>query len=229
MTTSEERTRLSRETVVDGALALAEAEGLDGLTIRRLTKHLGVSPMALYWHFKNKDELLNAVADRLWSLVDIAVDPTAPWPERARTLMNSMADVLRGHPSAARLMVTTPMDAAQHCFDVMEVALEIFTDAGFSAEEGAMLCRHGLRTVTTLLIGDGSMTPQLTEEEVAEHVRRKRISMETLSPTRYPCLVAAAGPLTQLQPSASEFAFGIDLFVSGVEAIAARRLNSDDR
>jgi TetR/AcrR family transcriptional regulator, tetracycline repressor protein len=221
--TSAERTRLSRETVVDGAMELTETLGLDGLTIRRLAQHLGVTPMALYWHFKNKDELLDGIADRLWSLVDTTVDPSAPWPERVRTLMNSMADVLRAHRSAATLILTTPPDAAQHCFDIMEVALRIFTDAGFSSEEGALLCRHGLRAVTTLVIGDPGMTPQLTEEEVAEHVRRKRISMETLPAARYPCLVAAARPLTELQSPDMEFAFGIDLFVAGVEALAAKR------
>jgi TetR/AcrR family transcriptional regulator, tetracycline repressor protein len=221
--TTEERSRLSRETVVDGALELTNAEGRDGLTIRRLAQHLGVTPMALYWHFKNKDELLDGIADRLWSLVDTTVDPSAPWPEQVRTLMNAMADVLRAHPSAATLMLTTPPDAARHCFDIMEVALQIFTDAGFSAEEGALLCRHGLRTVTTLVIGDPGMTPQLTEEEVAEHIRRKRISMETLPVNRYPCLVAAAPLLTEIQPPDAEFAFGIDLFVAGVEALAAKR------
>ncbi|GLY90988.1 TetR family transcriptional regulator [Actinoallomurus iriomotensis] len=223
MATGEERARLSRETVVDGALALTDTEGLDGLTIRRLAQHLGVTPMALYWHFKNKEELLDGLADRLWSLVDTAVDPSAPWPSRLRTLMNSMVDVLRAHPYAASLMVTTQPEAAQHCFDIMEAALKVLADAGFTPAEGSMLCRHGLRTVTSMVIGDPGLKPQQTEEEAAEHLRRKRLSMETLSPSRYPCVIAAAGPLTKIDDPEAEFTFGVDLFVAGVEALAARR------
>jgi TetR/AcrR family transcriptional regulator, tetracycline repressor protein len=220
--TTEERARLSRETVVDGALALTDADGLEGLTIRRLAQHLGVTPMALYWHFKNKDELLDAVADRLWSLIDTEVDQHRPWPERLRVLMESMVEVLRAHPPAASLMVTTQPDAAVHCFDIMEVALGVFADAGFSAAEGAALCRHGLRTVTTLAVGDPGLTPRQTEEEVAEFIRRKRIVLETLPRTRYPHLVEAAGPLSEQEGPETSFAFGIELFVAGVEALAAR-------
>jgi TetR/AcrR family tetracycline transcriptional repressor len=221
--TTEERTRLSRETVVDGALALTDAEGLEGLTIRRLATHLGVTPMALYWHFKNKDELLDGVADRLWSLIEIDTDQALPWPERLRALMTAMVDVLRAHPPAATLMLTTQLDAAVSCFDVMEAALGILADAGFSAAEGAALCQHGLRTALTVAVGDPGLTPRHTEEEAAEYVRHKRIVLESLPLNRYPCVVAAAGPLTGVERSDSSIAFGIELFVAGVEALAARR------
>jgi AcrR family transcriptional regulator len=214
---------LSRETVVDGALALTDAEGLEGLTIRRLATHLGVTPMALYWHFKNKDELLDAVADRLWSLMDTDVGQGRPWSARLRTLMDSMVEVLRTHSSASSLLMTTQPDVSVSCFGIMEVALEILDDAGFSPSEAADICRHGLRTVTTLAIGDPGLKPQQTEDEAAEFIRHKRITLETLSPSRYPCLVRAAGPLTEIEDPDAFFAFGIELFVAGVEALAARR------
>lgn len=213
---------MSRETVVDGALALTDAEGLEGLTIRRLAQHLGVTPMALYWHFKNKDELLDGVADRLWSLIDTEVDESSPWPERLRTLMNSMVEVLRAHPPAASLMVTTQPADAEHCFDIMEAAFAIFAEAGFSPGQSAALVRHGLRTVLTLTVGDPGLTPKLSEDEAAEFLRRKRIHLETLPRSRYPHVVDAAGALTEAEDPATSFGFGIDLFVAGVEALAAR-------
>jgi TetR/AcrR family tetracycline transcriptional repressor len=214
---------LSRETVVDGALALTDAEGLEGLTIRRLATHLGVTPMALYWHFKNKDELLDAVADRLWSLMDTDVGQDRPWSARLRTLMGSMVEVLRTHSPASSLLMTTQPDVSVNCFGIMEVALELLAEAGFSPSEAAAICRHGLRTVTTLAIGDPGLKPQQTEDEAAEFIRHKRIALETLSPSRYPCLVRAAGPLTEIEDPDAYFAFGIELFVAGVEALAARK------
>ena len=220
--TTEERARLSRETVVDGALALTDAEGLEGLTIRRLAQHLGVTPMALYWHFKNKDELLDGVADRLWSLIDTDVDHSLPWVERLRALMGSMVDVLRAHPPAASLLVTTQPDDAEHCFDIMEVALAIFADAGFSPAQSAALVKHGLRTIITLAVGDPGLTPKHSEAEAAEFVRRKRVHLASLSCTRYPHVVEAAGPLTDIADPMMSFGFGIDLFIAGVEALAPR-------
>src|SRR5882724_7082554 len=62
-----DRTRLTKQAVVQRALALADSDGLDALTIRRLATDLGVTPMALYWHFRNKEELLAGLADQVWS------------------------------------------------------------------------------------------------------------------------------------------------------------------
>ena len=74
-----ERTRLSKRAVVDRALKLADADGLDTLTIRKLAQDLGVTPMALYWHFRSKDDLLEGMAEQVWSEIDVHVDPSVPW------------------------------------------------------------------------------------------------------------------------------------------------------
>src|SRR3712207_3087264 len=82
------RTTLTPRAVVEGALALAEAEGLGAVTIRRLAKELGVTPMALYWHFRSKDELLDGMAARIFEEVGLAVvDASAAWQEQLRVLL----------------------------------------------------------------------------------------------------------------------------------------------
>src|SRR6516162_5180058 len=94
-----ERTRLSKKAVADRGLALADAEGLDGLTIRRLAADLGVTPMALYWHFRSKEELLDGLADQVWAEIDTDVDSSADWVDQLRALLSSLVKVLRRHPS----------------------------------------------------------------------------------------------------------------------------------
>ncbi|MCO5974790.1 TetR family transcriptional regulator [Actinoallomurus soli] len=220
MAATDERTRLSRETVVDGALALVDEEGLDGLTIRRLAQRLGVTPMALYWHFKNKDELQTALVNRLWSLVDPDVDPEAPWHARLHVLMTSVVFVLRTHPSAAQLMMTANLEAAPYCYDSMEVALALLAEGGFTAEQAAAISRYGLRTATMLAVGDPKMPPKMTSEEMADALRRKRVMFETLSPERYGHLVKAATALASIDESDADVALGVDLFVAGVRALA---------
>ena len=60
-------TKLSRETVIRAALDLLNEVGVDGLSTRRLAERLGVQQPALYWHFKNKRELLTRFPGRCWS------------------------------------------------------------------------------------------------------------------------------------------------------------------
>ena len=82
-----ERPRLSKDAVTGRALELADADGLDALTIRKLAQHLGVTPMALYWHFRSKEDLLEGMGERVWSEVDMNVDPAAAWPDQLRAML----------------------------------------------------------------------------------------------------------------------------------------------
>ena len=125
-----ERTKLSRSTVVDGALALADAEGVEALTIRRLAQELGVTPMALYWHFRNKEELIAGLTDRIWGEIRSDVDEAAPWPLQLRSLLESLIDVLRAHESATSLMLDSEKFGASH-WQVTEVTLDVLRRAGF--------------------------------------------------------------------------------------------------
>src|SRR5829696_2199994 len=101
-----QRATLTPRAVVEGALSLADAEGLEAVTIRRLAKELGVTPMALYWHFRSKDELLDGMAARIFEEVDLTVDASAAWQEQLRALLGSMLGVLRTRPSTAILLST---------------------------------------------------------------------------------------------------------------------------
>ena len=92
------RTTLTPQTVVEGALALADAEGLEAVTIRGLAKELGVTPMALYWHFRSKDELLDGMAARIFEEIDPSVDASATWQAQLRAMLGSMLGVLRAYP-----------------------------------------------------------------------------------------------------------------------------------
>ena len=100
-----DRTRLTKSAVVDRALQLADSVGLDALTIRKLATELGVTPMALYWHFRSKEELLTGLVERVWSEIDPDVDRSAPWPDQLRTMFESLLAVLRAHPAASKLLL----------------------------------------------------------------------------------------------------------------------------
>ena len=217
-----QRPRLSKAAVVGRALALADAEGLDALTIRRLATELGVTPMALYWHFRNKDELLDGLADQLWGEIGTEVDPAAPWHAQLRGLLESLVAVLRAHPSASQLLISGEKGspAALH---VTEVALEVLRSAGFGPEDAAAIARSGLWTGLMLAMSEpGHDLPGLSEAERTEVQRRSRVRLAMLPPDRYPRLVESAGPMTACDDPDRHYRFGIDLFIGGVQVMADR-------
>jgi TetR/AcrR family transcriptional regulator, tetracycline repressor protein len=215
-----DRSRLTKQVVVERALALGDAEGLDALTIRRLATELGVTPMALYWHFRNKEELLAALGDQVWSELDTDIDTAAPWHLQMRSLMESLLHVLRSHPCASQLILQgeKQTDAA---LVASETALEVLRRGGFDPEHAAAITRNALWTGLMLTMSELGFKPAMTEAERAEQQRKTRVRLALLPPDRYPCLVEAAGPMSASDP-AFHYSFGVDLFIAGVQAMAAR-------
>src|SRR3954449_4981099 len=81
------RADLSRDVIVERALTVMDADGPDAVTIRRIAHELGVTPMALYWHVANKDELLAAMGDALLAGVTLP-PPTGPWHVQLRAVVD---------------------------------------------------------------------------------------------------------------------------------------------
>jgi TetR/AcrR family transcriptional regulator, tetracycline repressor protein len=214
-----QRPRLSKAAVVGRAIALADAEGVDALTIRRLAQELGVTPMALYWHFRNKDELLNGLSDQFWSEIDTDVDAAAPWPDQLRALLDSLVQVLRTHPSASQLLVSGEKQSPA-ALEAIEVTLEVLSRGGFDPRHASAVARNGLWTGLMLAMSEPGYGPSLSEGERAEQQRRNRIGLAMLPPDRYPCLVEAAEPMTDCDDPDFHYRFGIDLFIHGVQAMA---------
>jgi TetR/AcrR family transcriptional regulator, tetracycline repressor protein len=220
MTPEADKTRLSKAAVVSRGLALADAEGLEGLTIRRLAADLGVTPMALYWHFRSKEELLTGLAEQVWSELDIDVDTAADWVDQLRRLLESLVQVLRRHPSAAQLLVAGEKRNTEAAMRATEVALAILHRGGFTREQASAIARNALWTGLALAMSEPGFGPGLTDAERTEHQRLSRIRLAMLPPDRYPRLVEAAVPMTDCDHPDEHYRFGVDLFIAGVRAIA---------
>jgi AcrR family transcriptional regulator len=207
--------------VADRALALADESGLDALTIRKLATELGVTPMALYWHFHGKDELLEGLAERLWGELDLAVDRDAPWTEQIRGLFESLLKVLRAHPAAPQLLLHSKKttDAG---LKVTELTLDILRTAGFSPEDASFATRSALWTGISMVMSEPGIE-SLDEAERTELQRKKQVALATQSPLAFPRLVECALPMTACDNPEEHYRFGTDLFIGGLAAIAAAR------
>jgi TetR/AcrR family transcriptional regulator, tetracycline repressor protein len=154
-----DRPRLSKAAVVERGLALADAEGLEGVTIRRLATELGVTPMALYWHFRNKDELLTGLAEAVWAELDVHVDPGDDWPDQLRGLLTSLVRVLRRHPSASQLLVGSEKRMGEAAMVASETTLEVLQRGGFDLEYSAAIMKSALFTGVMLAMSEPGFEP----------------------------------------------------------------------
>jgi AcrR family transcriptional regulator len=204
--------------VVDRALRLADADGLDALTIRKLATDLGVTPMALYWHFRSKDELLEGLAERLWSEIDVNVDSEAPWTTQLQRVLESLLRVLRTHPAGTGLLLHSEKQGESYA-NAAEVTLELLRGAGFDPQTASALARSALWTGIMLVMSEPGVE-FLTEDEKAEAQRKKQVALASLPPAKFPRLVECAVPMTSCDPDV-HYELGVRLFMAGVEAIAA--------
>jgi TetR/AcrR family transcriptional regulator, tetracycline repressor protein len=216
-----DRARLTKSAVVDQALQLADSVGLEALTIRKLATELGVTPMALYWHFRSKEELLTGLVERVWGEIDLAVDRSAPWPDQVRTLFESLVALLRAHPAAPKLLLEFDKQT-EASLRPTELTLEILRGAGFDPEHAAEIARFALWNGIMLVMSEPG-AEWLSLEERAQGQRKKQIMFAMLSPDAYPQLVECAVAMTSSEDPEFHYQLGVDLFIAGLEAIAAKR------
>jgi AcrR family transcriptional regulator len=105
---TESRTPLTREQIVAAAIRLADAEGLEALSMRRLGQELGAGATSLYWHVRNKDELLDLVVDRIIGEVRDDMRPAESWRAELEATARAIRRVLVRHRHIAPVVGSRP-------------------------------------------------------------------------------------------------------------------------
>jgi len=216
--------RLSRDTVVAAALALADAEGLEALTIRRLATDLGVTPMALYWHFKDKEQLLDGLSEQVLGEMRLpAEEPDRPWEEQLRGVLDALLAVLRAHPAVTEVVKTRVL-LSEPGLELTERVLGILRAAGFTVEQASQVAMQALITMVGLVAAEpGKTLAEESEDDHDQRLRTKKAHLLTLSPKRYPHVVEAADPLTACASSDDYFSVGLDVVLHGMRGVLADR------
>jgi TetR/AcrR family transcriptional regulator, tetracycline repressor protein len=210
--------RLTKAVVVDRALQLADAVGIEALTIRKLATELGVTPMALYWHFRSKDELMQGLSERVWGEIDSEVDPAASWLDQLRGLLESLLRVLRAHQAAPKLLAEHDKQN-EAAMRVIEVTLSVLRGAGFDPATASAIARNALWTGLMLVMGEPG-AEYLSDEDRTEQQRRKQVQFAMLPPDTYPNLVECAIPMTACDDPEQHYELGVTMYLAGVAALA---------
>ena len=207
---------LDRAAVVEAALRVLDAEGLDAVTIRRVAQELGTSGTALYTYVRDKDELVDLLLDRVIGEVDISAIPAGlPWQEQVRGIGRELRRVFSSHRDIARATLGR-VPQGESSLAIVESMLGRLRAADIPDEVIAL----GV-DLLALYVGAVSYEesmPHAGTEDVAAFVDALRSYFENLPADRFPNMIAMAGPLTS---TADRFEFGLDVIVRGLASRAS--------
>jgi TetR/AcrR family transcriptional regulator, tetracycline repressor protein len=207
------RNTLSRPRIVDAAVALVDAEGLDGLTMPRLAEHLGVGTMSLYRHVAGKDDLLDAVGARL--LAGVAVPDGAPddWEGRVVGYLRSLRAQALRHPALARLPADRGL-AVGPVFEQLEAVLSVLRTAGFSDLDAVRAFYSLLTYVFGYVLWE---LPRVHAQPVTGYLAAWTEALDGLDPDAYPTLTALR-PELATSASDDQFEYGLDRLVASLRS-----------
>ena len=183
---------------MSAALSVIATEGLEALSMRRLSRELGRSAMAAYWYVNDKQELLELVARKLLAEVEIPATGSAPWDQRLRTVLVNIDNRLHDHPGVATVL----LERMTHTdLQLMHAILAILADAGFEGKY--VFLSYAL--IHTYLFGRYQVQVQGVQEalDVPDEMN------DTLT-ALLPTLSALRGR--------DFFAYGIDTLIAGLRA-----------
>ena len=209
----QERAPLSRERVLEGAMAIADAGGIGSLTIRSLAQQLGVKPMSVYHYVANKDEIIDGIVDLVYAEMDLPSAAAGDWRTEIHRRSASARQVLGRHPWAIQLLQsrTAPGPSTLRHLDAVIGCLH---GAGFSVEMTA----HALALIDSYVFGFALSEAALpihgpeSVPEVAESI------MQRFSGGAYPHLLAFATDHV-MKPGydfGEEFEFGLGLVLDAL-------------
>jgi TetR/AcrR family transcriptional regulator, tetracycline repressor protein len=194
---------LTEAAIVDAALELIRRSGVDALSMRALSRELGVSPMAAYYYVRTKQELLDLVAGQALSDVIPPASSEDPWPVRLRSLIDRIDATLRHHRGIGELLLDRMHSTQQH---VLRAVMEILVDAGFNDVE----VTQAYALIHTYLFG------------------RYRVAMVPLEPAGVSSLddddiVSRSGVIARALHGQDFYDFGVDTLIRGLQSRAQSR------
>ena len=216
--------------IIDRALQIVDAEGVDAVSMRRVAAAFDTGPASLYAHVANKDELLRMVLDRVIDEID--VPSTGDWQDVVRAWAHNSRAVLMRHNDVARLSFAH-IPSGPKMLDTVEALLAVMIEGGVPAQ----VASWGL-DITSLYVAADAYEGWLLgqrfrddsgrdpEEIGMEYVEGIRTYFDSLPTQRYPYLTANVAAMMS-GGSDQRFGFGIDMLIAGfaaqVEHTQARR------
>ncbi len=216
-----DRLPLTRERVLQAAVGLADREGIEALSMRRVGHELGVEAMSLYNHIANKEDLLNGMLDVVVVEIDPPLEDESDWRRVFHERALSARQALKRHPWASAVIVsrTNPTPALLAYMDSM---IGIVRRAGFSLDQ----THHAMHALGSRALGFGQELFEGSGDDSPDDPQAMDLMIEQMA-TQFPY---AAEIATQVRHDSEsvvgagcddqfEFEFGLDLILDGLERL----------
>ena len=219
-----EREPLSREQIVAAAIRLIDAEGLEAFSMRRLGQELGAGATSIYWHVRDKDQLLDLVLDEILAEVKLDASPGRSWRERSALMAREFRAVLRRHPNLAAVFGSR-ITVGPNTLQGIEFLLAVLRDAGFDGTELTLAFSSILNFAmgTAIMEARGLNGPE-TDGKSQEEIQRLFVDMlASLPEAEYPNLRRFIPDSSYEEISEdAQFEYGLERMLDGIEADLAR-------
>ncbi len=208
------RGRLDCDQIVTAALA--EADDFGDFSMRALGKRLQVDPMAIYRHFRDKDELLDAMADRALAGMRVPSADAGTPVSRLREMSLDFRAALKAHPVIALRAITARPSLGPHSLELTEATLVLLIDMGLAPN----VAPHAYLALVRFIGGFVAAEQRVHAEGFSETdwTKEVRSAYASVSPERLPNVARMASEFTNLGLD-EQYEFGLDLLL---EAIASR-------
>lgn len=205
------RNTLSRDRVVEAALALLDADGFDAVTMPAVAKHLGVGTMSLYRHVADKDDLVDAVAGRVLGGVAVPDGDPADWEGRVVGYLRGLREATIAHPALARILAQRGLTIGP-VFDQLEAVHGVLRAAGFSDLDAVRAFYALLTYVLGFVVWE---LPRVHQQPAAAYTAAWNDAIDDLDATAYPNLHALRRQLTTVA-SPEQFEYGLEHLVNSL-------------
>lgn len=185
--------------------------------MRRLARELGVTPMALYWHFADRDALLDAMAEQITSDARFSDDPDDAWDSRYRAVLSTLVDLLRAHSWMGRLLIER-LVPLPHYLSALEMLLDSSRSAGIAVQDSVLLAQQAVQDLVTLVEYE-PVVPADPAKPAAE-LTALHAALNDLAEKDFPRVREAATALTMPLDVDRYYRLGIDTIIAGLRAAA---------
>ena len=216
------RQPLDRDRVVRGALEVLDEVGLEGLSMRRLADRLGVKAASVYWHVRDKEELLDLVFDRVIGEIEVPEPEPSRWRGQVAEVAREMRRVTNSHRDIARVQLGR-FPIGPNALTFSEALHAILRAGGLSDRTSAYVGQLLPLYVSAFALEESSglRSPSGEEASPEEVLGTIRGYLGSLPAERFPNLVALAGDITGGDPD-ERFEFGLELLLNGLERSLTR-------
>lgn len=213
-----ERKPLTRDAIVEAALALLERDGIQGLSMRKLAHELDAGAASLYWHVGDKEELLSLLLDRIVGEQEVPEPDPENWQEQVKEMLRSTRRLMAKRRDAAQISLGR-IPAGPHSLPVLERTLEVLRAAALPARVIAYAADMFALYVGGFAYEESLRAPPLGDRDAS--AATFGAYLRSLPPEQFPALTSLADDLVAGDGD-ERFEFAIELLVRGLEAMAER-------